>query len=125
MRRRAPDAGPSPPNTMPSCLPSDRLIAFLAAALPAAEAAAARPPGAHSQQCRAQLAALTDDPDLRTWVSTSAMPATPVELAERQELLRRLAPRSPESARPPGNALAFLGPPAEPGDLGTFGPYRV
>jgi WD40 repeat protein len=109
---------------MSGCPTSERLRAYLADQLPEAETAAVDEHAAACPDCRARLARLADDPEVRAWVQGCAPVPVEPDPPPLQELIAKL--QSPAEASPSAlPSLTFLGPPQQPGDLGTFGPYRV
>src|SRR5262249_45448205 len=105
----------------------------LAGALAPAEARAAREHVSRCERCQAALDRLSDHPELQQWTAACGrLPPTGAAEPAPARLLERLRETLPWHTRVPGTAPAprdppidFLAGPAQAGDLGTFGPYRV
>ena len=111
-----------------SCPPVDSLDQLLADELPAAEAAVVRAHLSACDGCQRLLDQRSDNSALRGWAAQAgALLSPPTEPALERALLaaRALGTTAPAVATAPGGPLTFLGPPVQPGDLGSLGPYRV
>jgi hypothetical protein len=117
---------------MPSSLPCpdrDVLGRLLRGELPDAEAEELEQHLSGCSSCAQAAAGLTEDDPLTDVVRAGARAEAPADTSPIRKLVARLhempySPPTPPPSRGRGDS-PHLGPPRDPGELGTLGPYRV
>jgi tetratricopeptide (TPR) repeat protein len=116
---------------MMHCPGTETLEQLLDGALPEEQVSGVRDHLAGCSRCQALVDQLSDDPEMRRRISASWTEAAPDEPALTRVLhqLRAIppyeTPHADTTSEPVPPSLGFLGPPAQEGDLGTLGPYRI
>ena len=110
------------------CLSTETLQELLAATGEGPSADSARAHLEGCERCQALLDALSEDSEMHRWATEGPALRRPrPQEPGLQRLVQALCAASVDGTFPGAVSapLTFLGPPRQPGDLGTLGPYRV